>query len=108
MGLFDKITGLLGTVVGKLGPAGALVPMLLDLLQTKMNDDDADGVRVVAGEFKDVGAKFTRLGELLEQAVDPDGPGGDDITGTEYARLSGELLQLADELADLPESIKNL
>lgn len=108
MGLFDKVTGLLGGLLGKLGPAGALIPMLLDVLKTKMNNEDVEGVVEVGVQFQEVGAKFTKLGDGLVAMVDPNSPGGTAITGSEYAARSAELLQLADELADMAESIKNL
>lgn len=108
MSLFGKISGLLGGLISKLGPVASLIPMLLDLLQTKMNDEDAAGVEAVGAQFVDIGEKFSRIGQLMIDAVDENGPAGQDISGSEYQQFAGELLQLADELAELPGKIKDL
>lgn len=108
MSLFSKVTGLLGGLVAKLGPVASMIPMLLDMLKTKINDEDAAGVEAVGAQFIDIGVKFSRIGQLMIDAVDENGPGGQDISGTEYQALAGELLQLADELAEMPAKLKEL
>lgn len=106
--MFDFVSTLVGGLLGKLGPVGALVPMLLGTLQTKIAEHDIDGIRNVAMQFIQAGQAFVRLGETLLAAIDPEGPGGTAVNGTEYTALSAEVLKVGDELVDITQAVKGM
>ena len=97
MSIFSTVFNAAKTLVEKLGP---VLPLLLDLIRTKTNNDDRDGIIKIATIFKAIGNAFNDLGNMMVAAVDESGPGGTAITGNEYAAVFDKIEEIKDEIEE--------
>lgn len=105
MSLFSKIGDLFGSIFDKVA---SIFPMVSTFIKVKMNEGDAEGVRLAGVEVEQLGNSVVELGRLMQAVVDPAGDGGDDITLYEGKQIYDRATAVGDEAGDVISKIKNI
>lgn len=95
--IFGKVVGFFGAAVPTIMKFSEAIELVLNLVKVGVakNDvskielalDSADGV---ADGFEALAAEIREFTAAGRAAIDPDGPGGSDLTGAELKDLAGE------------------
>jgi len=97
MSIFTEVFKVAKEVIGKLGP---VLPLLLDLIRTKTNEGDREGIIKIGGIVKRLANGLGRLGDALIASVDSASPGGTAITGNEYKEVLDIILEVEKEIKE--------